>query len=446
MVLGISSHSINTLEDFIEDQGITFPVLHDNNGVYGQYNITGGQSPYPRDFIIDQSGIIQYADTEYDPGTMINVIESLFVNEIAIEANHDEGWNLVGLPLEVDDNSVNSLFPDGISGTLFLYDGAYLSVDELVPGIGYWLRFSELGSNTLIGNTLNSVIVTLFEGWNLVSGPSFTATIDDPNGIVISGTLFGYNGAYINVDELEPGKGYWIRANTAGTITLDASSGVRNSVIAGFPLNSNVITFTNSDGFSYDLYAGAPFDEDVYLSNSLPPVPPSGGFDIRFEGDLKVADDDGQILIQNSQWPLIMVLNQAEWNRELGSESWVLEDEISGIKYNLNENSAIEIPQPTDRLTLYRSNLTPEHFVLYQNYPNPFNLVTTIRFDLPEVSNVSLIVYDLMGREVATLVNGKLVSGHHEIIWNGNRIASGIYVYKLTSGSIQLIRKMVLLK
>ena len=65
---------INT---FISDQGITFPVLHDRSSVYYVYQLAGGQSPYPRDFIIDQFGTIQFASTEYDPGAMITIIERL---------------------------------------------------------------------------------------------------------------------------------------------------------------------------------------------------------------------------------------------------------------------------------------------------------------------------------------------------------------------------------
>lgn len=84
-VIGISNEPVQTIENFIADQGITFPVLRDNASVYGRYNIPGGQSPYPRDYIIDENGIIQMAKTEYDPGTMINIIESLLTVQVAIE-------------------------------------------------------------------------------------------------------------------------------------------------------------------------------------------------------------------------------------------------------------------------------------------------------------------------------------------------------------------------
>lgn len=76
-MIGISNEPVATIEQFIEDQGITFPVLRDDSGVYGLYNLPGAASPYPRDFIIDAEGIIRLAKHEYDPGSMITVIESL---------------------------------------------------------------------------------------------------------------------------------------------------------------------------------------------------------------------------------------------------------------------------------------------------------------------------------------------------------------------------------
>ncbi|GEM_PF-694183 len=76
-VVGISNEPIPVIEAFIADQGITFPVLWDNQGVYGQYNIPGGQSPYPRDYLVDAEGILRLTNTEYDPGLMISVLENL---------------------------------------------------------------------------------------------------------------------------------------------------------------------------------------------------------------------------------------------------------------------------------------------------------------------------------------------------------------------------------
>ena len=73
----------------------------------------------------------------------------------------------------------------------------------------------------------------------------------------------------------------------------------------------------------------------------------------------------------------------------------------------------------------------PRAFVLHGNYPNPFNPRTTIGYTLPEVSQVSLRIYDVLGREVAHLVEEERRAGYHEAVWEAGRFASGVYVYRM---------------
>jgi hypothetical protein len=83
---------------------------------------------------------------------------------------------------------------------------------------------------------------------------------------------------------------------------------------------------------------------------------------------------------------------------------------------------------------------------LHQNYPNPFNPTTSISFELNKAQNVSLIVYNLLGQRVLTLVNDRLESGKHRINLNASNLASGIYMYRLTTNSQSLTKKMTLIK
>jgi hypothetical protein len=94
-------------------------------------------------------------------------------------------------------------------------------------------------------------------------------------------------------------------------------------------------------------------------------------------------------------------------------------------------------------------NRAPGNYALYQNYPNPFNPATTIGFDLPEAGRVWLSVYDLLGREVLTLLNGELAAGHHKVNWNardarGQLVGSGVYFYRLEAGPKKMARRMLL--
>jgi hypothetical protein len=88
----------------------------------------------------------------------------------------------------------------------------------------------------------------------------------------------------------------------------------------------------------------------------------------------------------------------------------------------------------------------PTQFALKQNYPNPFNPTTNIQFDLPESGNYSLKVYNLLGQEVATLVNGALNAGVHSVNFDASKLTSGMYIYQLSGNNVNLTRKMLLMK
>lgn len=88
----------------------------------------------------------------------------------------------------------------------------------------------------------------------------------------------------------------------------------------------------------------------------------------------------------------------------------------------------------------------PDSFELQQNYPNPFNPTTQIPFSLPKSSHVKLTVYDILGREVASLVNDNMKAGQHTIRFNGHNLSSGIYLYRLTTDEFTQTKQLILLK
>ena len=91
--------------------------------------------------------------------------------------------------------------------------------------------------------------------------------------------------------------------------------------------------------------------------------------------------------------------------------------------------------------------LAPRVFELYQNYPNPFNPTTTIEFTIPADGRVVLKVYDILGREVSTLLDENRNAGEYQqIVLDASKLASGIYFYRLQSGRFTTTKKLVLLK
>ncbi len=89
---------------------------------------------------------------------------------------------------------------------------------------------------------------------------------------------------------------------------------------------------------------------------------------------------------------------------------------------------------------------TPTVYALSQNYPNPFNPTTDISFDLPVSSRVELTIYNILGQEVETLINGEMEAGHHTVTWDASPYSSGIYFYRISANNFSETKKMLLLK
>ncbi len=116
-------------------------------------------------------------------------------------------------------------------------------------------------------------------------------------------------------------------------------------------------------------------------------------------------------------------------------------DRLAVEKY-LNDKYNITITGIADS----KSESIPAQFTLYQNYPNPFNPSTTIKYSIPKASLVSLKVYDILGREVASLVNEEKPAGNYKAVFNASSFASGVYFYRIQAGSFIAIKKLLLLK
>ena len=148
-----------------------------------------------------------------------------------------------------------------------------------------------------------------------------------------------------------------------------------------------------------------------------------------------------------------------QYEAELTSDeiniTWDFDDDVSTI---LTGESFLNITNPAYHTYNYNgqpkyalgknisNKIIPNEFQLFQNYPNPFNPSTKINFSIAKSSLVSLKVYDVLGREVACLVNETKSVGNYEVTFNANEFSSGIYYYKLKAGNFIEIKKMNLVK
>ncbi|HEV8537468.1 MAG TPA: FG-GAP-like repeat-containing protein, partial [Bacteroidota bacterium] len=258
-------------------------------------------------------------------------------------------WQLISLPFTHPDQHRTALFPDAISNAFGFHEPTgYAIADLLENGSGYWLKFQTPDFPTpSSGGNIPSLGVPVTQGWNLIGAISQSIpaaqVASQPPGMVTS-QFFGYKGNYASSQNIEPGKGYWVKVNQSGNLILSSSSGMESIA---------------------ERIRIVPTEE-------MPPSPPG-------------------------------------------------------------PNTPAQGPAPS-------------RYTLAQNYPNPFNPSTEVRFGVMSLGFVSLKVFDVLGREVARIVNEERQPGEYTERWDASGMPSGVYYYRLRAGAYSETRRMLLVR
>jgi hypothetical protein len=280
-------------------------------------------------------------------------------------------------------------------------------------------------------------------GWNMIGGYELTVTAanvtTNPPGLQ-SGPIYKYSGGYAVATTLDPGYGYWIKLNAAGQIIIPETLAKDGKPVEYFAEDWGKITLTDATGISYTLYA---VKGQVDLSQyELPPAPPAGMFDIRYESG-RIAEDINSsvktIDMSGVTYPLTV--------RVEGMDIRLMDESGKMLNTNLKSGEDIVISESTIQKLMVSGELLPTVYSLEQNYPNPFNPSTVIEFSLPEdVASVKLSIYNALGEKVAELVNTSLTAGKYQYQWNAQNVATGMYIYELRTDKFVSVKKMLLLK
>jgi len=373
--------------------------------------------------------------------TSLKIEFSYFITmPLTVKAN----WNIISVPLKSTDMSVARIFPNAAS-LAYKYSGSYVPADSFANGKGYWLKFNRDTTYNQTGLVTSPKNIPVSSGWNLI-GPfdeniPVTSIISVPSGIVTS-SYYGYVSAYTIADTLKKGKGYWVQANATGILMKNTAE---NMIVsnAGDSLNNFTrIMISDRDNNSSTLYLAN--SNQISQNYDLPPAPPQGIFDVRFGSD-KIVESFGQdhnIKFNSASIPVRIKIENMQ-NHRLR-----LIDAVTGNIFNkvIEEGVEIELNQNLDNLILVEESILPVTYSLSQNYPNPFNPSTTIKYQIPADGNVRIIIYDVLGKEVQMLVNRFEKAGNYEISFNASNLASGVYFYKMQSGSFSDIKRMLILK
>lgn len=198
---------------------------------------------------------------------------------------------------------------------------------------------------------------------------------------------------------------------------------------------STYITVRDSAGVVDTVYPDAAWTSPVVMSLSHGDVTGDG-------------NDELAIGYQSNGYDSVTVYHQ-EWSEEdtayVGTDTTMIQMDPQ-VNIRVLSSTATGLKELTNKV------VTPDDYKLEPNYPNPFNPTTTIRFSLPVNKQISLVVYDVLGREVKTLINSKQMrKGSYEVTWDGtnnagNEVSSGTYIYRLEYGNFSQSRKMMFMK
>lgn len=374
-----------------------------------------------------------------------------------------EGWNLVGLPLTLDDAGVGTLFPNRVPNTLFAYqDRSYDGRNSLSTCVGYWSRNTVNEEIQVQGREVTRCEQTLIEGWNLLSTPNCAFPVDqiqDPDNLLIPNTIFGYDGSYAAPNILEAGSGYWVRAIGPGNVILDCANTAAASKSGDESLMEDIariegfhhLRVSDAEINSQDLYFGHTLPASYHpLSFSLPPRSPRGSFDARLAGGVWASEASvADVQVQPASYPLKLT-----WLDTAGTlvvEEIRSDAQVSEVR-NLQAGATLEIHDVA--VTGFRVRVVPgmnegevpEGYALEANYPNPFNPETIIRFTLPEEAHVMLTIHTVLGEEIEQLAQGAYPAGTYTVQFDATNLASGLYYYTLHTGTFSATRTMVLMK
>jgi uncharacterized delta-60 repeat protein len=421
--LSRSSNSFYS-EDFVT-------IKYDSSGTEKwtkRYNSPNNYGDEPQDMAVDVAGNVYVTGYGFNGGTY-----SLATVKYSASGNEEWVKNYAGVAYAYGmtlDNSGNIYItgalnlnsdcflikydPQGLQQFVQVYDGLYTNV-------GLFVKTNNLGDVFVAGNTSEIHASNSNSDFMLIKYspvPVFQAQFKRNNiGKAILDNLSTYDTIFVNY------------TMPAGFSVMDVN------------IKLDTVLHTNDSDLEIYLIHNGITDTVIYLT---------GGTGDNFINT--VLNDSSSNPINSGTAPFsgsfrpIRPLSQ--FNNSDVNGAWILKihDRQTGNTGTIKAWSLVFTIQNNTIGLQNISNEIPSGYTLLQNYPNPFNPVTKISFAIPKASYVKLIVYDMLGREIETLVNENLNAGTYNADWSASAYPSGVYFYKLESESFVLTRKMILIK
>jgi YVTN family beta-propeller protein len=365
----------------------------------------------------------------------------------------------------IDLNSVTELAPVSFSTYPSCSQG-YVAVS----GNRAYVALSNLGSNgqlAVVNIDNNSVLTYIPVGvdpWGVTTysnqiyvannnhwtngDPATVRVIDMNTNSVVDTILVGINPNCIAIDPTT-GRAFVTNGNSLSN-SVSVINTATNNVIATISVPNQPFGVAISANCAYvSNYVDSPNGTVEVIdisSNTIIASIPVG------RDAIGVAAISGYVFVANSSSNTVSVIdvtsNTVVTTINVGNgPDGIAVDQTTNKVYVTNQNDkTISIIGRSVTSVKQISQLMPDHFALSQNYPNPMNPSTTISFNLPVKSFVSLKVFDMLGREVASIISQELPAGTYARQWNAGKMSSGVYFYRLQAGSFTQTKRLVLLK
>jgi hypothetical protein len=367
-----------------------------------------------------------------------------------------KGWNLLSLPVRPANNFWRMVYPRAINIPFWFSQNQYQGALYLSPGYGYYVKYSDSVDRQIAGVRLLRIDradeVLLYDGWNTIGGLSVPVGIDriqfDPYGAeplpVRVGGVYGYktDRGFVEVSELVPGLGYWIKIRGKGYLKLTASAArggqfqdpYREQVLA----QSLPLQLRDAAGKEATLYLNSlpQLDRERF---ELPPVPPAELFDVRFASGTYVENAPSPALrFQGVQYPVVLRLGDNAEAR------YTVVDDRGRTWGTLERGTEVRIDDPA--VTSVQLLQHGVQTVQVRLLPNPVRgSEVGVELHLPQRTVAVAKLFTLLGEQVATLYAGELSAGSHVLMLRlPAELAAGQYWMRVSVGTESFVLPIVL--
>ncbi len=385
-----------------------------------------------------------------------------------------KGWNLLSLPVRPRNAKWYVFYPNAMNiPYLFYPQGGYQPREDLAPGFGYFIKYSDKIDKTFRGVVMKRITadgfddafadkIPIYPGWNTIGALSYPMNVRNidfdqhteypgevPDKIFVRKFgiwAFDTDRGYYEVSIMEPGLGYFMKSDKHGYLKLVSSNAkdIVDESNGKADLLSRSVRIELRDNSRHEgkLYLTSDKDADI-SPYELPPTPPAEMFDVRYDNNMYVNNmSESVITLQGITYPLSINMDYADANYTFYDA--VSNQELGSIRKGDDGNVEVFGTRGNAIKVLRSDNLAGNYSLT--STPNPVVGNSIITYVVGDKELVNVKLYDAIGNEVMTLVSNQVKSGEQTVSFDSSRLTQGRYICKMTAGSHTEVMSITVVK